>query len=445
MKDNSLTYQRILLVILWVGCTFGFITDEIIPPLAQWRPMVYVCLDALWIALAACTVRRRAHLIGIAVMLVVTFVFTCLFNGMTIAFWANGVREFLGLMLAYPVMCYFMGEPDRRHSFEPVLERFLIYFLLLQAVCITFQFIKYGAGDHCGGSFGGWYSGQVSTCIYIASFYLVHKRIDPANVLHSLKQCKLPIILLFPTFLNETKISFVLIALYFLLLMPLDRRYVVRAMWSIPFALALGWIVVSVYTMSIKGDGDIFSVEYITEYVSSEDLDEAEQGALWAIGEGIAADVPRFTKIMFLPVLYDQDPGHEMTGWGVGQFKGGNGIEVSEFADQYDWLLVGSIPYVFHVIIQLGNVGVVLVAVWLLLLLVQAPAWSKGRDYNTQLMVLLIICIIMGYNDSLRDLWMCLFLFMLLASSWIPRDDSDTEALDIDDNKLQVTENSPQQ
>lgn len=418
VKDNSLIYQRLLFVILWVGCTFGFISDEIIKDLAAWRSPVYVGLDALWIVLALCTVRRRTHVIGVAAMLAVTFVSTRIFNNMPVTFWANGVRDFLGLMLAYPVMCYFMGDSERRKDFEPALERFLITFLLLQAVCVTVQFIEYGAGDHCGGSFGNWYSGQVSMCIYIASFYLVHKRIDPNNVLQSLKECKLPIILLFPTFLNETKVSFLLIAIYFVLLMPLDRRYVVRMMWAIPFALLLGWLAISVYTMTVKDDDDIFSMEYITEYVSIDDIDEAEGGAQWAIGEGMAADVPRLTKIMLLPVIHDQDPGHEMMGWGVGQFKGGNGMEMSEFADQYDWLLSGSIPYVFHVIIQLGNVGVALVAAWLVLLLLQAPAWSKGRDYNTQLMVVLNICIIMGYNDSLRDLWMCMFLFMLLASSW---------------------------
>lgn len=428
MKDNSLTYQRILFVILWVGCTFGFISDEIIAGLSQWRSAVYVCLDAMWIVLALCTVRRRTHVIGFFAMLAVTFVATCVANGMPVTFWANGVRDFLGLMLAYPVMCYFMGNNERRRNFEPALERNLIIFLLLQAVCVLYQFFRYGAGDHCGGSFGNWYSGQVSMCIYIASFYIVHKRIDPAAPFESLKNCKLPIALLFPTFLNETKVSFVLLAIYFVLLMPLDRRYVVRAMWAIPCALLLGWLAISVYTMTAKEDDDIFSLEYITEYVTIDDIDEAEGGALWAINEGIAADVPRFTKIMYLPILHEQEPGHEMLGWGVGQFKGGTGMEVSEFAYQYDWLLAGSIPYVFHILVQLGNIGVVLVAAWLLLLLIMPPAWSKGRDYNTQLMVVLIMCIIMLYNDSLRDLWMCMFLFVLLASSWIPKEEeSETE------------------
>ncbi len=412
------------MTILWVGCCFGFVADEVLTPLANWRTAVFLMLDVAWVALALLTVRQPMHILGVLAMLAVTFVATVLVNGLSVTFWANGVRDFLGLVLAYPVMCYFMGNEQRRRHFEPTLERHMLYFLLVQAVCVTFQFVKYGAGDHCGGSFGNWFSGQVSMCIYIASFYLVHKRIDPAAPFASLRQCKLPIILLYPTFLNETKVSFLLLALYFLLLMPLDRRYVVRVMWIIPGVLLLGWLAVTVYLSVVGSDDDVFSAEYLTEYVSVDDIDSAEGGAQWQIEEeGMAADVPRLTKIMYLAILQEQEPGHELMGWGVGQFKGGNGLDISEFAYEYDWLLSGSVPYVFHVYIQLGTLGVVLVIVWLVLLLLVPPAWSDGRDYNVQLMVVLLLCIIMFYNDSLRNLWLCLFLFSLLASSWRPKEE----------------------
>lgn len=356
-------------------------------------------------------------------MLVVTYVGACFVNGLSLAFWANGVRDFLGIMLAYPVLCYFVSEPGRRRAFETALERHLIYFLLVQAVCVSYQFVEYGAGDHCGGSFGNWYSGQVSMCIYIASFYLVHKRIEPAAPFSSLRHNWLPIVLLFPTFLNETKISFVLLALYIVLLFPLDRRYVARMMWIVPGALLLGWAALSVYTISTQVGDSNFTIDYLTQYVSLDDIDDAEGGAMWAINEGIAADVPRFTKLMYLPLLHEQDPGHEAMGWGVGQFKGGKEMAVSDFAYEYDWLLAGSVPYVFHVHIQMGLVGIVLIALWLVILLFVAPSWSKGRDYNTQLLVVMMVCVIMLYNDSLRNLWLCMFLFALLASSWKPREE----------------------
>lgn len=403
---------------MWVGSCFGFVCDEVLTDMAQWRSMLFLGLDGLLVVLACCTVRNRLHMLGMALLLALSWFATCVAAGESMMFWGNGVRDFLGVMLAYPVLCYFMAEPGRRERFLDTLDRHLLVWLMVQAFCVTYQFLRYGAGDHCGGSFGNWYSGQVSMCIYAASFFLVHRHVDTNNLINSLKDNKLPVILLFPSFLNETKISFVLIVLYFVLLMPLDRRYLVRAMWLAPVALLLGWVAVLVYTSIVKDSDDIFSMDYVTEYIMIDDVDEAEGGALWDIAEGNAADVPRLTKLMYLPLLHEQEPGHELTGWGVGQFKGGQGMQVSEFADRYDWLLSGSIPYAFHVHIQMGQVGLVFMAAWLLLLFVIKPSWARDRDLNMQLLALFMVIIILLYNDSLRDQWMCSFLFLLLASSW---------------------------
>ncbi|WP_407401218.1 hypothetical protein [Sodaliphilus sp.] len=418
MKDNSATYQRLFFFIFWVGATFGFISDEVITGLASMRTPVFLMLDALWVLLACCTVRNKWHIACMACFIAVSCATTCLSNGMPLTFWANGVRDILGIFLAYPILCYFMQEPARRERFENSLDRHLMCFLGVQAFCVTYQCLLYGAGDHCGGSFGNWYSGIVSMCIYCASFYLMHRSIDQSHFFASLRSNWLPVVLLFPTFLNETKVSFVLIVLYFVLLMPLDRRYLVRAMWILPVGLLLGWMAIAVYTSTVKDFDDIFSMEFVTDYIMIDDIEDAEGGAMWDLEEGNKADVPRLTKIMYLPLLHNEEPGHELTGWGVGQFKGGSMFGVSEFAERYDWLLMGSIPYMFHVHIQLGQVGLVMCVLWLLALFVVKPAWSSGRNFNMQLFALVCILIIMIYNDSLRDLWMCSFIFLLMAASW---------------------------
>ena len=418
-KKHSLIYQRLFFCIFWVGACFGFVADEMLTSLQGARSMVFLGLDALWLLLAVLTVRRRSHLIAIGVFITVSFAATCLVNGLAIVYWMNGLRDFFGILCAYPIMCYFMGDDDRRARFESALDRALLCFLLVQAFCVTYQFMLYGAGDHCGGSFGNWYSGQVSTCIYIASFHLVHRRLDTSRFFGGLRENIVPVVLLFPTFLNETKISCVLLALYIGLLWPLDRRYLVRAMWMLPVTLAMAWAAVMAYTSLVKDSDDVFSLDYVTEYMLT-DVDDAEGGALWDIDHGGVTDVPRLTKIAYLPLLHEQEPGHELMGWGTGQFKGGKGIEVSEFAYEYDWLLMGSIPYVFHVHIQLGVIGVMLVAAWLVMMFVMKPSWSGGRDYNVQAYALLIILMIMCYNDSLRDLWMCSILFAFLATSFKP-------------------------
>ena len=425
MKDYSPIYQRLFFVIFWVTMTFGFISEELLPPLVDWRSSVLLLTDALWVLLACITVRRTWHIVAIASFLVVSYLCTCIFNDLSVVFWANGLRDFLGLMLAYPVVCYFMSDESRRERFVPSLDRQLLIFLVIQAFCVTYQFLLYGAGDHGGGSLGNNGSGQISTIIYIVSYYLLHKRLDTDHFFASLNENKLLIFLLFPTFLNETKISFLLIIIYFVLLLPLDRRFLVRAMWAIPIVLGLVWVGAGVYTMVVRNSGeDITSMEYLTQYLSIDDIDEAEQGALWDIEQGNKADVPRLAKLMYLPLLHTLEPGHEVVGFGLGQFKGGTQLDVSDFADRYDWLLMGSIPYLFHVHIQLGLVGIACLFAWLLALFIIKPSWSTGRDLNIQMFVALVILMVMFYNDMLRALTFSMIFYTFFTASWLPQSET---------------------
>ena len=86
---------------------------------------------------------------------------------------------------------------------------------------------------------GGWFSGILSFSIYYASFYLLNKRIDRNNIMRSLYKNWTLIFLLFPTFLNETKISFALIIAYFILLLPIDRKYIIRITFLSPLIIIL--------------------------------------------------------------------------------------------------------------------------------------------------------------------------------------------------------------
>ena len=424
MKDYSPIYQRFFFVIFWVAMCFGFVSQEVIPPLTSWHSGVFLMVDIMWVMLAALTVRRVLDVVLIVSFVMISYISTCTLNDLSLVFWINGLRDFLGLLLAYPVMCYFMCDPTRRERFESSLDRQLIIFLVIQAICVTYQFLKYGAGDHGGGSLGNNGSGNISMIIYLVSYYLLHKRLDTDNFFVSLNENKLLIILLFPTFLNETKISFILIVIYFALLLPFDRRYILRAMWAVPIVMCAIWVGSSVYGSVVKStDEDFISMEFLSHYLSLEDVSTAEQGALWDIDQGRQADVPRIAKLMYLPILHTQEPGHEAMGFGLGQFKGGTTLELSDFAYKYDWLLMGSIPYLFHVYIQLGMVGIVFLFGCLMYIFLIKPSWSVGRDYNMQLFVAIVLMLIMFYNDSLRVISFTMILFFFFAASWTVQND----------------------
>ena len=84
--------------------------------------------------------------------------------------------------------------------------------------------------------------------------------------------------------------------------------------------------------------------------------------------------------------------------------------------------MCGTIPYVFHMMIQLGIIGMV----WLvfILLINFGVFFHRCRiDYNIQLYILGLILIIMFYNDSLRYTFMMMpMMYMLINSYYSPKE-----------------------
>ena len=155
-----------------------------------------------------------------------------------------------------------------------------------------------------------------------------------------------------------------------------------------------------------------------------ESVENAEGGARWDIenNRGVT-DVPRFTKLMYTVLLNEQEPGHVLIGFGVGQFKGGTQVQQSDFARTYDWLLMGSIPYLFHIYIQMGLIGLAMLLAYGIFIAVKRPQWAPHRDLNLQLMLLAVVLLVCFYNDMLRNLAFCMLFFTLMATSWRINDD----------------------
>ena len=416
--------QMVFWMVFWVWATFGFLADDVFKPLQQVRSALMWTLDATMVVMALAVVRRKAWLLGIAAFVALTWVVTCVINRESTLFWVNGMREFVGLLLVYPVMLFIMDYDTSRSHFLDSFDRQGLYFLIVQALCIVIQLAMYGAGDLVGGGFGHFYSGQVSVAIYLVSFLLIRRRIDYDHFLYSLGQNKVYIILLLPTFLNETKVSFVMLVLYFLLLVPVDRKLLQR--WAVVMHLVaiVPWLAVTFYSYTTRNnlEGNRFgSTQELMAYFMLDDIEKAEGDARWNIenNRGIA-DVPRLTKLMYLAVLNQQEPGHVLAGFGVGHFKGGTQIVASQFARDYDWLLMGSVPYVFHIYIQLGLLGLLLLQLYWVALALYRPQWASARDEGLQLMLLAVVLIIYFYNDMLRNLAFCMIFFTLLAASWRP-------------------------
>ncbi len=425
---KSILIERALLGVFWVLGTVGFICDEFIPGLESVRTYILLACDAMLCLLGLLTLRHRTDILFVGSMLLIGLGSSLVLNKLPLTMTINGMRVFIGAMFCYPIVRYFWEAPVRRDHFIKVFDKNLEYFLWLQVPCICYQFIAYGAGDHGGGSLGNWYSCTISMMIYLISFYLLRKRINPRHFVGSIMKNVKYVLLLTPTFLNETKVSFVLLVLYFFLLMPIDKRMFKRAIIVTPVMSLLFVVGYMTYKMTYTGDVsktadglDIFSEEYLMEYMFM-DMEHAEEDATWNMenNENGLADIPRATKFLLLPMFEEENPGHIPFGFGVGHFKGGTKMEHSELYDQYEWYLIGTIPYFIHVYLQLGVAGILWYIAFIISIFVRHPKGYSKRDLNMQLFLVMLIGINFFYIESLRDPVFCIVLYGLAAGAWLP-------------------------
>ncbi len=419
-------YKLILntfLVTFWVRMTFGFISQEILTPLLSLSSMLYFLTDALVMFIGLIVLKNTKDKIFIFSFIVVGYFITCIHNNYSIPFYINGLRDFIYIISLIPIYRYFY-ESNRSFLFISKFDKSLYIFLIIQAICITFQFLKYGANDHGGGSMGNGASGLMSTLIYIISFYLMQKKINYGNYFKSLMDNKILIILLFPTFLNETKISFIYLALYFILLMPLDRKAIIRLCVTLPILLISLPVVSNIY-MSATGsqqnllDWDYYWEEYLmadesggndilewTEYLYDNEELEADG----------SSDIPRFTKYLLLPEINSQYPGHAITGYGIGQFKGGTTVANSKFYLDNEWMLRGTVPYGYHAYIQIGFFSI-LFFVWFWIRLYSLRDKTVKGNPNIQIYLWFLAILFLCYNDFYRHTFVCIIFFYIFSQA----------------------------
>lgn len=403
--DKYVLYRRTLFTIFWVWATFGFLQEELLPFLASIRSVLFLGLDALLLILTFTLVRDRIakfFAIGFLILAVLSTIFV---QKLSLINFINGCRDFLPL-LSLPMFKTLIDKYG--DDFVERFDRQLYYFLILQAPCIVWQFLNYGANDAGGGSLGWGYSGIISTSIYIISFYLIQKRWTYTNYFAELMRNKQYILLLFPSFLNETKVSFVFLLCYFLLLVKIDAKVVIKMTFVAPLVLVVMMVVYNIYLSATGNKDDITSLDYYTDTYLA--VDDPEQ--LMIIGEMLqggefedddwVVDLPRFTKIMFYPALMESSDNSQLIGAGVSHFKGGTSLAQTNFAEDYQWALTGTVPYSYFVLVQLGYIGIIGFIAYILFYGFKIGQKVSNRMLNIQVMLFVVISIVLCYNDAFR-------------------------------------------
>lgn len=428
--EKRFLLQRLFFIGFWLATCTGFVSDlfwgaDKISPLTT---ISQVVVDLIMAFLAFCTVRKASDICLILSLLVIAFISGFIANNDSLVVWLNGLRYFFPVMFLPPILRYFWSSEYRHDLFVKSLDKQLFIFLCLQAPAVLYQFFVNGAGDYVGGTMGGWYSGILSFSIYFTSFYLLSKRIDRNNILQSLYKNWIFIFLLFPTFLNETKISFALIIAYFVLLLPIDRKYLIRLTFLTPLIVVLVGIGSSFYYSTVKGSERLeLSEEFFENYLTA-DLDNIEGAVEYAEDNYEETfDIPRFAKLAIIPMVFSEQPGHELLGFGLGLYRHGTVIDASDFYNEYDWLMKGTSPQIMSTVLQLGILGSIWYIVFFISLFFIKPFPYTKRNYNMQVYFFLVIIILLLYADYWQYPNFSHIMFLFLFLSWNKEDDSEKQ------------------
>jgi len=374
---------------------------------------IFLALDAVLIFTAFLSFGLRKN--NGLVFIIVTFLLVCISsyilnrNELSLLFFINGLRDFLPYIL-FPVIFINILQSSAKMSLPASLNIFLYIFLVLQIPAAILQFLEFGAGDEVGGTLGAGGSGMLTFTVYLSTYYLMINGFDHRQFLKSLFKKSYLLLFWIPTFINETKISFLMIILFFILLSPLKMSSVFRLVFISVIVIPVIMLFNNFYSKVAGKDffSDIFKKEYLEEYLfgnSNVDL----SGNM---------DVPRLMKIQLAFNLQKGDK--FMLGNGLGQFKGGSVLDLTSYSTRYNWLLAGSVPMSFFVFVQTGILGyLVFLLLWINLL---KKAWNNksfGYSRNMALFCTISFFIIQFYNDSLRSLFFCgVILYFMIYSAY---------------------------
>lgn len=421
---------RILIGVFWFMATYAFPLQEIILSVYEKvLPFVLLASDGILLLLGLWTLRSRCDILLLLSLVIISYASSRL-NGIGMMTYLNGMRLYLPMVMLLPILRYMLSTRERADYFIALFDRSLYYFLLLQLPVMVIQCIRWGAYDNVGGTLGWMFSGVISTLIYVISFYLMVRRWDYGlSYLGNMRRSWMLLVLLLPSMLNETKISFVYMVFYFLFLVPMDRRFLKRLLLLSPLIMIFIAGAAYIYVNLLSDDNeatahtDIMSVQYIADYMIGDDdiqalvLDGYLNDVMPEVNEG---DFARGLKFMGLPIILSDTPHAWTVGFGPGQFKGGTIMEETEFVKSYGWFIRGTEIIVLMLLIEMGIAGIV----WYMVFISILFRWFhkvRGREKRlVWFMGIMTLTISFYMNANTLFVFMMPFMYIIMMSSRLP-------------------------
>lgn len=414
-----------LLIIFWYTGTISFPLQEIMPSaFTALNPCIMAFGDVMLMCLGLWTLRSRLDIALLISLILIGFASKQL-NDVSFLSYVNGMRQYVDLVFILSIIRYLLATRTRIEYFLPIFEKNMYWFLLLQFPAMIYQFLRWSDYDYVGGTLGWMMSGPISTLLYVISFYFMVRRWDKSlTYLENLKHNWMLIVCLMPSMLNETKISFIYILLYFVLLVPFDRNYLKRLVYVVPLGLVITVGAIAIYNKNFdnpyeEGRADKISID---EYVMGDDnireavLDGTMETVIPYVEEE-AVDLARGIKLLAIPMVMSSEPHGWVVGFGPSQFKGNHVMGQSDFSKDLEWLLMGTTITVMMILIDLGLLG----GVWMIcyiMALFRAFRRVRKREMRITIFMLVIFLMVMFYMAMHQTIpLIIIFTFIIMLSS----------------------------
>lgn len=395
---NSKLIRKLFFAIIYVYAYYNFFAEFILPGLIGTRSILFLALDAIFLMLGLVTIKSFTDKIYFSLFITLTIA-SQLYNQLNDPIlYLNGFRDFIPVFCAPFIIKYLLDKQGETIIIK--FNRFLKLFLLIQIPVAILQYKQYGPGDMVGGTLGEGASGTITLLIYIATFYLFKYE----NISLSLKDLK-KLIFIFacwiPTFINETKVSFLLLPLFFIFQLQLNRDQIIKSIALILVLLPLMFFTLQqIYSTNDRYNKVTFDQKYLTNYLFGQ-----ERGAEYK-------DLPRFLRLELGLKALSEEKYSLYLGKGLGQFKGGTTLDKTEFALRHSDIMSGSIIYIFFVLIQLGILGFILLFTYIFAYFFTSFTYDK----STMIFYFIITIIAINYGTALRNAIFAIILYFIILS-----------------------------
>lgn len=325
----------------------------------------------------------------------------------------NGLRPPLFFLSSLVIL-----EDVFRSEYRARLVRHMTIFLLIfafaQIPTSLMQFISFGASDSVGGTYGtGGGSGLITQVLFLLTFYfLVRYGSLDEGTNFSFSKMLLFSILLVPVLLNETKISFVLLAMM-VVLVTFSPRKLYKTIPFLILGVMLFAVFVYYYTQTVMDPTQYMNEKFVERYLYS--APKAEQ----------QGDIPRLMRVVLMMQLFQDDMLALVIGMGYGIFGGGTVLGVSQLARSLYYLTSGSRILLVTVWMQ-GGIIALFIILWGVFGFMRSKiplSWTLKRF---RIFLFASLALMWIYNEAILDRTFAGVVTFLMV--WVSYGGQDAEA-----------------